>query len=126
MTQIAFKYNALDRRGKRMRGVLRADNRNEAYRQVRAAGLQPLNIKTVKMRMGRSRKVTVKDLAHFTYQFSVLMEARIPIVDGLRSIAEQESHPGMRQVINEAADRIASGGTVTEAFGANRDLFGEV
>jgi type II secretory pathway component PulF len=126
MTQIAFKYQALDRRGKRMRGVLRADNRNEAYRQVRAAGLQPLNIKTVRIRMGRSRKVTVKDLAHFTYQFSVLMEARIPIVDGLRSIAEQESHPGLRQVINEAADKIASGGTVTEAFAANRDLFGEV
>src|SRR5262245_23490839 len=126
MTQIAFKYNALDRRGARTRGVLRADNQNEAYRQVRAAGLQPLHIKAVRVRMGRGRKVTTKDLAHFTYQFSVLMEARIPIVDGLRSVAEQESNPALRMVINEAADRIASGSTVTEALSANRELFGEV
>ena len=126
MTQIAYKYNALDRRGTRTRGVLRAENQNEAYRQVRAAGLQPLHIKAVRVRMGRGRRVTTKDLAHFTYQFSVLMEARIPIVDGLRSIAEQESNPGLRVVINDAADRIAAGSTVTEALSANRELFGEV
>ena len=93
MTQAAFRYHAVDRRGSRTKGVLRANNQNDAYRQVRAAGLQPLQIKPIKLRQGRGKKITVKDLAHMTYQFSVLMDARIPLIDGLRSIAEQESNP---------------------------------
>src|SRR4051812_46462515 len=98
MSQLAFQYQAIDRRGSRTKGVLRAENRSEAYRQVRAAGLQPLNIKAVRTRDSRGRSVTLKDLSHFTYQFSVLMEARIPIIDGLRSIADQESNPRLRSI----------------------------
>lgn len=128
MTQVAFQYQAIDRRGARTKGVLRAENRSEAYRQVRAAGLQPLKIKPVRLRGGggRRKSVTVKDLSHMTYQFSVLLEARISIIDGLRSIAEQENNSRLRVVLIDVADRIAAGQSVTDAIGAYRELFGEV
>ena len=126
MSQLAFRYQALDRRGSKTKGVLRAVNRNEAYRQVRAAGLQPLHIKQVRDRMGRKKKVTIKDLSHITYQFAVLLEARIPIIDGLRAIAEQETNPRMRTVLNDVADRIAAGNSVTDSIAAYRDLFGDI
>jgi len=126
MSQLAFQYQAIDRKGAKTRGVLRAENSNEAYRQMRAAGLQPLKIKPVRVREGRKRSVTIKDLAHMTYQFSVLMEARIPIIDGLRSIADQESNPRLREVINDVASRIAAGDTITQSVSAYRELFGEV
>jgi len=126
MSQLAFQYQAIDRRGARTKGVLRAENRSEAYRQVRAAGLQPLNIKAVRTRESRRRSVTLKDLSHFTYQFSVLMEARIPIIDGLRSIADQESNPRLRTILRDVADKIAAGNTVTSAIGTYREVFGEV
>jgi len=126
MSQLAFQYQAIDRKGGKARGVLRAENTNEAYRQVRAAGLQPLKIKPVRVRQGRKRAVTIKDLAHMTYQFSVLLEARIPIIDGLRSIAEQESNPRLREVINDVASRIAAGDTITQSVAAHREMFGEV
>jgi len=126
MSQLAFQYQAIDRKGAKTRGVLRAENSNEAYRQMRAAGLQPLKIKPVRVREGRKRRVTIKDLAHMTYQFSVLLEARIPIIDGLRSIADQESNPRLREVINDVASRIAAGDTITQSVSAYRELFGEV
>jgi type II secretory pathway component PulF len=126
MSQLAFRYQALDRRGSKTKGVLRAVDRNEAFRQVRAAGLQPLEIKPVRDRMGRKKAVTVKDLSHITYQFSVLLEARIPIIDGLRAIAEQEPNPRLRGVLNDVADRIAAGNSVTDSIGAYRDLFGDI
>lgn len=126
MTQAAFRYHAVDRRGSRTRGVVRAANQNDAYRQMRAAGLQPLQIKAVKLRRGRGKSITIKDLAHMTYQFSVLMDARIPLIDGLRSIAEQETNPRLRTVLTDVADRIAAGNSVTDAMTAYAEIFGEV
>ena len=128
MSQVTFRYKAIDERGARTKGVVTAENQSEAYRQITAAGLKPLRI--VASRAGsfrmRSSKVGVKELAHLTYQFSVLMEARIPISDGLRSIAEQEHNRRLQVVIEDVARQIEAGYSVTEALSQHRDLFGEV
>jgi type II secretory pathway component PulF len=127
-TQLTYSYKALDPQGSRKRGVLQAENHSEAYRQLTAAGLKP--IKLVARRAGgggiRSKKVGAKELAHLTYQFSVLMEARIPIADGLRSIAEQERNVRLREVIEDVARQIEAGYSVTEAMSQHRSLFGGV
>lgn len=128
MSQLAFQYQAIDRRGARARGVTQASSREEAYRQITAAGLKPIRIKVVRSGslFGGKKRVSLKDLAHLTFQFSVLMEARIPIVDGLRSIAEQESNLRLRTVINDVSTAIEGGASVTDALSPYRDLFGEV
>ena len=128
MSQLAFQYRAIDRRGARARGVLQAASREEAYRQISASGLRPLRITAVRSSLlgRRGKAVTLKDISHLTYQFSVLMEARIPIVDGLRSIAEQENNPRLKSVIEDVATTIEGGASVTDALSPHRDVFGEV
>jgi type II secretory pathway component PulF len=126
MSQLSFQYQAIDRRGMRARGVLQAADRSAAYRQIRAAGLQPLRIRPMRSGRTRSRKVTLKDVSHLTHQFAVLMEARIPIVEGLRSIAEQENNARLRAVLTDVADKIAAGSGVTEAMTQHRAIFGDV
>ncbi len=128
MSQLAFQYRAIDRRGVKAKGVLQAPSREEAYRQITATGMRPLRITAAGSRFSlkRRKRVTLKDLSHLTYQFSVLMEARIPIVDGLRSIAEQETNPRLRVVIEEIAADVESGKNITEALSPHKALFGEV
>ena len=126
MTQFAFQYQAIDRTGTRIKGVLRAENQSEAYRQVRAAGMQPLRISSVRSRSGRRKKITLKDISHLTYQFAVLMEARIAIVDGFRSIAEQENNSRLRAVIMEVANHIEAGNSITTALSPHREVFGDM
>jgi type II secretory pathway component PulF len=128
MNQIAFRYKAVDRDGSAMKGLLRARDRNEAYRQIMASGLRPVKITATGGGGARrkKRKVSAKDLAHFTYQFAVLMEARIPIGDGLRSIADQESHEGLRHVIEQVATEIEAGNAVTHAMSQFSEVFGSV
>jgi type II secretory pathway component PulF len=70
--------------------------------------------------------VTPRDIAHFTYQLAVLMEAGISVVDGLRSVADQEPNERLREVMEDLARRISAGDNVTRAFSAHRDLFGDV
>ena len=127
MSLLAFQYKAVDRSGARARGVLRAQDRQDAYRQIVAAGLKPLKIVEARLvSRGRRRRVKLRDLSHFTYQFSVLMGARIPIADGLRSIAEQEPNVRLRVVIDDIARQIEGGSSITDAFRPYASMFGDV
>jgi MSHA biogenesis protein MshG len=138
MTQLAtprsgdFRFRAIDSRGAAARGRLTARDEQDAYRQIAARGMKPVRITAVNRDglcarlTSPTKRVTAKDLAYFTHQFAVLTEARIPIIDGLESIAEQESNPRLRGVITDIAHSIGGGSTVTEALGPHRELFGDV
>jgi type II secretory pathway component PulF len=125
MTQITFHYTAIGPRGARTRGAVRAGTQEEAYRQLAAAGMRPIRIRGRRAR-GSGRRITLRDLSQFTRQFSVLMQARIPIVDGLRSIVAQEPKERLRAVVEDVARQIEAGNTVTDSISPHRDVFGEV
>ncbi len=126
MSQLTFEYKAISPRGASTKGVLHAGSRQEAYRQIVAAGLKPLRITSKRSMRGRGKKITLKDLSHFTHQFAVLMEARIPVVDGLRSIADQEQNARLKEVTEDVAAQIEGGNSMTDALSPHRELFGEV
>jgi type II secretory pathway component PulF len=121
----SFNYTAVDRHGARCRGVARAATEVDAFRQISAAGLTPVKIRAARGRRGR-RGVGLKDVAHFTYQLSVLIGARVPIGDGLRSIAEQESAGKFREVITQIATRIEAGGGIADAMAEHTEVFGDL
>ncbi len=126
MSQISFRYTAVDNRGAKTKGEVRAVTANEAYRRISAAGLKPLKLNARRSGRtgGRAASVGTRDLAHLTYQFGVLMEARIPIAEGLRSISEQETNRKLRAVIEEVAGQIEAGNSVTDALNQQRAVFG--
>ena len=126
--RLTFRYKAIDTSGAKSSGVLRAEDRNDVYRQLTSAGLKPVKItaaRFVRDRKGGGR-VGVKELAHMTYQFAVLLEARIPIADGLRSIADQESNPRFRAVLDDVARQIDAGHSITDSLIPHRKIFGDV
>ncbi|MCK4871376.1 MAG: type II secretion system F family protein [Phycisphaerales bacterium] len=127
MNQLAFEYRALDRHGATSRGVTRAMSQEEAYRKLAAANLTPVKLRLIKNKVrGRRKRITSRDISHFTYQLSVLTEARIPIADGLTSIADQEPNRALATVIEDIAQRIVAGNTITDALSAHHRLFGEI
>lgn len=129
MSTLSFEYMALDRSGKQQRGTAKAASRSEVYRQVMAAGLTPLSIRPAREKQSiwtRGKKVKAKDVAHFTYQFSVLMAAKIPIGEGLANIAENEKNPALREIIADIAFRIEAGEQIANAIAVHRKVFGDL
>src|SRR5262249_28946077 len=122
----AFEYIALDKKGVKCKGVARAATEVDAFRQVSAAGLTPGTIQPAKVKLGRRRNVRPKDVAHFTYQLSVLISARVPIGEGLRAIADQEPAGKFRDVITAIATRIEAGGRIADAMAEHTAVFGEM
>lgn len=129
MSQASFRYWALDQRGAPSRGVVRAANERDAYRRVAAQGLTPTRIRAAgSARSGRGGRgrVPAAAIANFTYQFSVLLEARIPVVECLTSIAEQEENVRLKSVAMSMASSVQSGSTITQAFEGHARVFGSV
>ncbi|MCC6909401.1 MAG: type II secretion system F family protein [Phycisphaerales bacterium] len=127
MTAGTYEYKALDPRGQARSGVMAASTWDEAYRRVVSTGLTPVSVREQRRRGRRgARRITLRDVSQFTYQFSVLIEARIPIADGLRSIAREESNAALAMMIEDIAAGIASGSTVTAAMSGYRHVLGDV
>lgn len=123
-----FRYRAIDTAGAVRRGAILAQDERDAYRRLSVAGLTPTRL--CMQRGGRARggkaRVSSVEIAHFTYQLAVLLQARIPISDGLLSIAEQEPNARFRRLLEEVAGAIQAGSTITDALEPHRRTFGDV
>ncbi len=128
MSESVFRYVAVDCAGTRRRGVVRASGEQEAYRRIASMGLTPFSLRPARERtpLLRYRGTTLTDIAALTRELSVLIEARIPIEEGLSSIAESEKRPAQREMIRDVAARILAGATISEAIDRHRRTFGEV
>lgn len=127
MSALAFDYRAMDRAGRETRGTVTATDRDQAFRQVVESGLTPLTIKAAKPdRRGSRGRVRLREISQFTYQLQVLLEARIPIGDGIAGLAQQESNQRFRRVLLDIATQVEAGHTIAGAMGRHRKVFGDV
>ncbi len=130
MSTISFQYTTVDRAGARHSGVLTAGSRAEALRKLSATGATPLNLKPVRERrritLLNTRSVAPRDIAHLIHQLSVLLQARIPLPEGVRSIAEQETNPRLRDALLDIASRMQAGATFTSALAQHPTLFSTI
>lgn len=128
MSQLAFEYRAVDRAGAAAQGTLQASSSQDAYRKLLAQGLTPVRIRSAKAKRsaGRRGKVRPVDISHFTHQLAVLLEARIPVSDCFRSIAEQEPNAKLKEISLNIAQSVQAGKNITSALEPHRALFGTV
>lgn len=127
MSTLTFRYKALDKAGLARAGSLSAASVQEAFRRIAALGLTPVSIaEDHRAARRRGPRVKAKDIAHFTQQLSVLLNARLPISEAFMSIAEQERNPALRQVISDIAVRLESGEPLAAAIAAHSEVFGDV
>ncbi len=126
MSALTFDYRAVDKGGAKHKGTAVAATEAEAFRQVAARGLIPVSITPAAHQVARSARFNLRDIAHFTAQLAVLVGARVPISDGLLSIAEQEPDPRLAKVIKDLAARIEAGSPLAEAMSAHAGVFGDV
>lgn len=127
---VGYQYVAVDRAGVKRRGAVRASDEQDAYRKISGLGYTPVRLRPARekkplLRLKR-RRVKPGEISHFTYQLSVLLEARIPIDDGLRSIAEQEPNDRLKKILFEIASAIQAGSSITDAMAQHRRVFGDI
>lgn len=114
-----FTYVARKRDGKKDKGSITADSRQAAMTMLRAKGLQAETIKEKASgktkRMGRA-KVKSAELLVFTRQLSTIVDAGMPLLQGLDILSEQTDDENFAQVLIQVAAEVEAGETFSEAL----------
>lgn len=126
MSTLTFEYQAVDKLGAAKRGSLAAGNEAEAFRLLTAQGLIPLAVSPARALLARGTRFKTRDLSHFTAQLAVLVSARVPIADGLLSIAQQEPNKRLAAVIRSLAAQVEAGTPLADAMSGHSEAFGSV
>lgn len=127
MSALTFEYRAMDRSGRESRGTVIASTRDQAFRKVSESGLTPLTLRPARQRRRLlSQRVGLRHIAQFTHQLQVLLEARIPLSDGLAGLARQEENPVFRRTLLDIAAQVEAGGSIAAAMEPHRRMFGGV
>lgn len=74
-------------------------------------------------KLGRNKKVTPKELAVFTRQFSVMIDAGLPLVQCLDILAEQQQNPFFKDVLRQVRQNVEEGATLFAALERHPKVF---
>ena len=74
-------------------------------------------------KLGRSKKVKAKELAIFTRQFSVMIDAGLPLVSCLDILAEQQKNVFFKEVLHQVRQNVEEGATLAASLEKHPKVF---
>ncbi|HMU32496.1 MAG TPA: type II secretion system F family protein [Pyrinomonadaceae bacterium] len=74
-------------------------------------------------KVGRRKKVKAKELAVFTRQFSVMIDAGLPLVQCLDILAEQQQNAFFKDVLRQVRTNVEEGSTLFQALERHPKVF---
>jgi type IV pilus assembly protein PilC len=74
-------------------------------------------------KLGRGKKVKSAELAIFTRQFSVMIDAGLPLVSCLDILAQQQQNAFFKDVLNQVRQNVEEGSTLASALSKHPKVF---
>jgi len=126
-----FKYTIKDEAGKTLKGMVQADSKDNAIQSLRAKGMVILSLdeeKGLKLSFGggktqKKKKVKIDDLVVFSRQLATMVNAGIPLVNGLDILGEQIENPPFKEAIIKVHDDVETGSSLSEAISKHAHIF---
>lgn len=126
-----FSYSAISPEGRKITGTLSAASREAAVADLRRLGNKPLTVheakgRGIKLSIGKSKKVKLRDLVVFTRELSTMIGAGVPLPRGLETLASQTENKYFKQVITDINHGVEGGMPLAEALAKYPSVFSEV
>ena len=116
----SFVWKGKNRFGAFQEGILIADTRDAATAILRRQNVQLTSIKEkgreLRLIPKFPRGVGAKRVAIFTRQFSVMLDAGLPLVQCLEILGEQEENRTFREIIQQVRTDVESGSNLADAM----------
>ncbi len=123
-----YKYQAKELEGKIQDGLIEAPSEINAIGMVKDQGLKLLSIK-MESAGGAGSSVMVlggvgiKDIVIFTRQFSVLISAKVTMVEALKVLVEQTEHLKLKMEVSKIYDEVDAGSSLSDALSKRPRIF---
>lgn len=123
-----FKYTAKDQDSRPVSGKIVADNKALVLDELRKRKLIVISITEAKESSFTkisfsSKKVNADDIVIFSRQLATMVDAGIPILQGMEALQEQTTHPYFKSVITTIRDDIQLGTSLYAAFAKHPKVF---
>jgi len=114
-----FVWKGRNRTGLVQEGVLAADSKDIALASLRRQNIVVTGIRERGKEISLTkvgRKVPPKVLAVFTRQFSVMIDAGLPLVQCLEILANQQEHKNFQKILLQVRQDVEAGSTLADAM----------
>src|SRR3990167_9030235 len=124
-----FKYKIKTQSGEILEGKVEAPDENVAVETLQGKGYLILSIERLEgdifsIDLNKYfQKTTNKDIVIFTRQLSTLIDADMPLAEGLRTLARQFEKPTLRKIISEISDDVEGGSALSSALSVHPQYF---
>lgn len=116
----SFVWKGRTRTGALQEGVLLADDRRAAEAILRRQQISVTNLKEKRREIPLlprlPRGISQKRIAIFTRQFSVMLDAGLPLVQCLEILGSQEENPRFAGILEQVRSDVESGASLAEAM----------
>lgn len=127
-----FKYNALDKDGKKQEGTIDAISRDIAISSLQSRGLSVTSVEEVgEQGVGGLKNIVLfesissKEVVLLSRQISTLFEAQVSALRIFRLLASEAEKPLMRRILTEVADDLQAGSPISKALGKHPKAFSD-
>jgi type IV pilus assembly protein PilC len=121
-----WRWEGLDREGKRALGVIEASSEREARKLLRAKGVRTKSVKPPSIlefditdwmvEKGLAKAFGTKELTNFTKQLSIMINAGVPIIMALEIIYKSERNSTLKKAVMNIARDVSEGQTMAESM----------
>jgi len=123
-----YKWVAETKKGKILKGELEAGDERIAQLQLKRRNLTIKKIKVKPKDLFANvaffqPKITAKDVVIFTRQFSTMIDAGLPLVQGLTILAEQTENKTFQKVLKRVTKDVEGGSSLAEALKKHPKVF---
>ena len=130
-----FIWEGRTAQGKILKGEMEAANPDAVLTRLRSQRIQPIPARVREKGKGLEKeltipgfgaKVTAHDLMLFTRQFATMIDAGLPIVQGLDILSQQSESKTFRNIIRTIKQDVESGTTLADALKKHPKLFDDL
>ncbi|MDD3620068.1 MAG: type II secretion system inner membrane protein GspF [Desulfobulbaceae bacterium] len=132
-----YEYTALDKAGKKLKGIIDADSQAAARQKIRHAGNYPVDIREsepasrkkaerMALTLPLFQRVKQQEIHVATRQLATLLGAGIPLVPALNGLIQQTSNQTLKKIIAQLKDSVNEGNSFSSALGEHPALFSKI
>ncbi len=104
-----FIYQAVDRKGRRVRGELCLPTRQDALRQLQRQGLTPLSLEVKRRNLGSRRRLKAEELNMAIHELATMLAAGVSMADAVEAQERGARHPKLITALQAMANGLRQG-----------------